>query len=229
MVATNRLTGHSPGFFSVYTFPPNQAVSQESQRKINEKRNQKPEYKDTKKIILKKTLNLIKDIKDEERKNLKKISSSGVFLSEDARYTGQIKETSVQLTVTSPPFLDVVQYSNDNWLRCWFNSINTNDISKGISVLKNIDDWCNVMSDVFKELYRITRHGGYVAFEVGEVRNGKVKLDEYVVPLGINAGFICECIMINQQEFTKTANIWGISNNQKGTNTNRIVIFRKNA
>ena len=35
MVATNRLTGHSPGFFSVYTLPPNQAASQNSQIKIN--------------------------------------------------------------------------------------------------------------------------------------------------------------------------------------------------
>src|SRR4030095_11835222 len=36
MVATNRLTGHSKGFFSVYTLPPNQAVSIQSQRRINE-------------------------------------------------------------------------------------------------------------------------------------------------------------------------------------------------
>ena len=35
MVATNRLTGHSPGFFSVYTLPPNQAVTVAAQRKIN--------------------------------------------------------------------------------------------------------------------------------------------------------------------------------------------------
>ena len=34
MVATNRLTGHSPGFFSVYTLPPNQAVTIERQKKI---------------------------------------------------------------------------------------------------------------------------------------------------------------------------------------------------
>ncbi|MCW5555974.1 MAG: site-specific DNA-methyltransferase, partial [Verrucomicrobiae bacterium] len=40
MVALNRLTGHSSGFFSVYTLPPNQAVSVQSQRKINEKRDQ---------------------------------------------------------------------------------------------------------------------------------------------------------------------------------------------
>ena len=42
MVATNRLTGHSPGFFSVYTLPPNQAVSITAQRKINADRDQTP-------------------------------------------------------------------------------------------------------------------------------------------------------------------------------------------
>ena len=33
MVAVNRLTGHSPGFFSVYSLPPNQAVSAEARRR----------------------------------------------------------------------------------------------------------------------------------------------------------------------------------------------------
>ena len=42
MVATNRLSGHSRGFFSVYTLPPNQAVSVERQKKINSKLNQRP-------------------------------------------------------------------------------------------------------------------------------------------------------------------------------------------
>ena len=36
MVALNRLTGHSAGFFSVYTLPPNQAVSVKSQIRINQ-------------------------------------------------------------------------------------------------------------------------------------------------------------------------------------------------
>jgi len=55
-----------------------------------------------------------------------------------------------------------------------------------------------------------------------------VKLDEYVFPLGIKAGFNCEGILINRQSFTKTSNIWGIKNMDKGTNTNRIVVFSKN-
>jgi len=83
------------------------------------------------------------------------------------------------------------------------------------------------MEKVFIELYRITKQSGYVAFEVGEIRRGKVKLDEHIVPLGIKAGFECLGVVINLQEFTKTANIWGVSNNTFGTNTNRIVLFRK--
>ena len=58
MVATNRLTGHSTGFFSVYSFPPNQAVSQKSQIRINKKRNQIPPYRDTFAIIMKKSKSL---------------------------------------------------------------------------------------------------------------------------------------------------------------------------
>ena len=83
------------------------------------------------------------------------------------------------------------------------------------------------MLDVFRELYRVTLPNGWVAFEVGEVRGGKIKLEEIVAPIGISAGFACMAVAINAQKFTKTANIWGVSNNSLGTNTNRIVLFRK--
>ncbi len=59
MVALNRLTGHSPGFFSVYTLPPNQAVSVEAQRKINEKRSQTPPPRDVARLILRKSRALL--------------------------------------------------------------------------------------------------------------------------------------------------------------------------
>jgi hypothetical protein len=93
---------------------------------------------------------------------------------------------------------------------------------------RTVETWSEVMGEVFDELYRITRHGGYVAFEVGEVRKRSIQLEEHVVPLGISAGFACECVLINQQTFTKTSNIWGVDNMASGTNTNRVVIFSKN-
>jgi len=228
MVATNRLTGHSKGFFSVYTLPPNQAVSADSQRKINVKMQQKPEHRDTRVIIFKKSKTLLSDVTIVDRKNLQHAGETARFLTFDARETKSIASGTVQLTVTSPPFLDVVDYVQDNWLRCWFNDLDAADAAKSITMSRSLEEWSAIMYGVFRELHRITKSRGFVAFEVGEVRNKKINLDEHIVPLGIKAGFTCIGIIINEQYFTKTSNIWGVDNNEKGTNSNRIVIFRKN-
>jgi hypothetical protein len=34
-------------------------------------------------------------------------------------------------------------------------------------------------------------------------------------------------VIVNSQKFTKTSNCWGVSNMSKGTNTNRVVLLRK--
>ncbi|WP_292346631.1 DNA methyltransferase [Methanoregula sp. PtaB.Bin085] len=227
MVATNRLTGHSKGFFSVYTLPPNQAVSQRSQQRINKKRGQEPDYRDTHRIILAKTRSLVRNMPEAEIRNLARAGKKAVLLTRDARSTPEIRDESVQLTVTSPPFLDIVQYRDDNWLRCWFNGLAADDVGKSITMARSVGEWTRVMGAVFEELYRVTRPGGFVAFEVGEVRKRTIRLEEHVVPLGLSAGFECPCVIINQQHFTKTSNIWGIGNMASGTNTNRIVVFRK--
>jgi hypothetical protein len=227
MIATNRLTGHSPGFFSVYTFPPNQAVSAASQTRINRRRGQTPEYRDTKAIILKKTQRLLRNVSCDDTVKLKAAAASAMFLTGDAGSTSTIPDGHVDLTVTSPPFLDIVQYTDDNWLRCWFNDLPLDEIAPRITMARTIDAWCAAMGRVFDELFRVTRGGGVVAFEVGEIRNGKVRLEDYVVPLGIRAGFHCEAVLINTQRFTKTANIWGVANNRAGTNSNRIAVFRR--
>ena len=111
----------------------------------------------------------------------------------------------------------------------WFNGLDAKAIGRRMTCLRSVEEWAAAMQPVFGELYRITRPGGWVAFEVGEVRRGEVRLEEVVAPLGMAAGFECEAVLINAQRFTKTANIWGITNNRLGTNTNRLEIFRKHA
>ena len=229
MVATNRLTGHSPGFFSVYTLPPNQAVSAENQLRINERLDQEPAYRNVRELIVKKSMQLQSSLTAQERDRLRRASGYAQFLEGSAAVTPALRDRSVQLTVTSPPFLDVVQYAKDNWLRCWFNSIDANDVGRRITMSRTVEEWSTAMGEVFAELYRVTRPLGWVAFEVGEVRRGSVRLEEVVAPLGIAAGFDCQAVLINSQRFTKTANIWGVANNKLGTNSNRIVIFRKPA
>lgn len=227
MVATNRLTGHSPGFFSVYTLPPNQALSAEKQVQINAKRQQIPEYRDTHALILKKSKQLLSGLMETEFTRLREVAGRARFLTGDARRTSAIPPGSIQLTVTSPPFLDVVQYAQDNWLRCWFCGLDAEAIGRGITMSRTLEHWSGVMGEVLAELHRITAPGGHVAFEVGEVRKGSVRLEEAVLPLGLQAGLEPMGLLVNEQAFTKTANIWGVSNNTHGTNSNRIVVFRK--
>ncbi len=229
MVATNRLTGHSAGFFSVYTFPPNQAVTAEAQIRINAQRKQSPTYRDTKAIIFKKSRQLLSGVTPDAIAHLKRAGAHAIFITGSAAATSDIADGTVDLTVTSPPFLDVVQYARDNWLRCWFNDLDMAEVEPRITMAKNVEAWRQAMAPVLNELYRVTRSGGVIAFEVGEVRKGKINLEEHVVPLALESGLDCEAILVNAQTFTKTANIWGVSNNTAGTNSNRIVVLRKPA
>src|SRR5690606_20756101 len=126
MVSLNRLTGHSPGFFSVYTLPPNQATSVKAQIRINQRRKQTPPERDIRGIIRKKSLSLLTDLLPEERSTLHSIDP--LLRTESAEQRDGLPDGSVSLVVTGPPFLDVVDYTDDNWLRGWFCGIDPRKI-----------------------------------------------------------------------------------------------------
>lgn len=225
MVAVNRLTGHSAGFLSVYTLPPNQAASIASQRKINEARRQVPSRRDLRAIVLKKTRTLLKDLTAEDRRVLAGAAARARIITRPAHDTPEIRDGSVDLVVTSPPFLTVVNYKLDNWLRCWFCGIDPRGVR--ITSAHRVEDWQRAMTPVLRELRRVLKRGACAAFEVGEVRKGTVRLEEAVVPAAMDAGLEPVFVLINTQAFTKTAAVWGVSNNRLGTNTNRVVLLRK--
>ncbi len=227
MVATSRLTGHSPGFFSVYTLPPNQAAGAAAQRRVNERFVQTPPDRDVVALILKKSMSLLRAVTDDDRRALAAGYDPAHLYSQDARERTGLPDQSVALVVTSPPFLDVVQYGDDNWLRFWFNGLDAAAIGQRITMSRSVEPWSEVMLRALQELHRVLRPGGWVAFEVGEIRRGSLRLDEVVAPLGVRAGLECVGILVNAQRFTKTSHCWGVANNAGGTNTNRVVLFRK--
>ena len=217
MVAINRLTGQSAGFFSVYTLPPNQAVSVESQRKINARRAQTPPLRDVPALIWKKSRVLLAD-GGIQAKNARLFTCP-------AGSTPDIADGSVALTVTSPPFLDVVQYAADNWLRCWFAGLDAEALA--ITQSRSVDEWQAFTHRTLAELARLTRAGGFVAYEVGEVRRGALRLEESVLAAAAGLPLQPLAVLINRQHFTKTAHCWGVANNASGTNSNRIVLFQR--
>ena len=219
MVALNRLTGHSRGFFSVYTLPPNQAAGIERQRKINERRGQRPEYREVAALILRKTRSLLRDLPTRAPTGRVR----GFFrqpVSDPFAYDGP----PVALSVTSPPFLDIVDYRADNWMRCWFAGIEPD--TAGITQTGKLEEWKELVRNALDRVAAISRPGSAFAFEVGEVRNRSLLLDRVVVEVARGTAWEPVCVLVNEQRFTKTSNTWGVRNNRAGTNTNRIVVLR---
>ncbi|MGG5812550.1 DNA methyltransferase [Falsiroseomonas sp. CW058] len=218
MVALNRLTGHSPGFFSVYTLPPNQAASVANQRRINARRGQVPPERDVPALILKKTAQLL-------ARGGPPPHPPALLTTGQAARMPALADASVALAVTSPPFLDIVHYAADNWLRCWFAGIGLDAVP--IARHGSEAAWEAMVRATLAELARVLRPGGHLAFEVGEVRGGRVLLERAVWRAAEGLPLERLAVLVNRQDFTKTANCWGIANNRRGTNSNRIVLMRR--
>ena len=222
MVAMNRLTGHSRGFFSVYTLPPNQATTIERQRKNNERRGQTPEYRDVAALILRKTRALLRDV----REAVPTGRCQG-FLRQSVAAPFGYAGSPVALAVTSPPFLNVVNYRHDNWMRCWFAGVDPGTVA--VTQTSKLEDWKDLVRRALVNVAAVTRRGGAFAFEVGEVQRGSLLLDQVVADVARETAWEPVCIVVNEQRFTKTSNTWGIDNNRGGTNSNRIVVLRRSS
>ncbi|MCX7869258.1 MAG: DNA methyltransferase, partial [Terrimicrobiaceae bacterium] len=208
MVAANRLTGHSKGFFSVYTLPPNQAASIKAQQRINPRRNQRPEPRPTRPRILRKSRQLLADPLPPGYGQ-----PAAAAFTASAHRLETIADGSAALVLTSPPFLDTVNYLDDNWLRMWFCGIEAR--REDVWMIGKLASWKLRMEMALGEIARILRPGGVAAFEVGEVRKGSLELETQILDAARSAGLEPLAILINSQEFTKTANCWGVDNNTK--------------
>ncbi|MXY23850.1 MAG: site-specific DNA-methyltransferase [Acidobacteria bacterium] len=220
MVAINRLTGHSPGFFSVYTLPPNQATTIERQRKTNARRNQRPEYRDVADLIRRKTRSLLRDVPRQAP-----AERNGGFFEQPVGEPFAYDGPPVTLAVTSPPFLDVVNYRSDNWMRCWFAGVDPEEVE--ITQTGNLEAWRSLVRETLENVASMASHDSVFAFEVGEVRSGSLLLDRVVVDVARDTPWEPVCVVVNEQAFTKTSNTWGVRNNRAGTNSNRIVVMRR--
>ena len=121
--------------------------------------------------------------------------------------------------------MNIVNYKADNWMRYWFAGIDPDAV--GITQTGKLDAWKTLVRGALDNVAAISRCGGVFAFEVGEIRNGSLLLDQVVVDVVRETAWEPVCVVVNKQVFTKTSNTWGIDNNRAGTNSNRIVVMRR--
>ncbi|MBI3396303.1 MAG: site-specific DNA-methyltransferase, partial [Spirochaetia bacterium] len=150
-----------------------------------------------------------------------------------ARELAGVKSGTVDLVVTSPPFLDKVDYLTDNWMRAWFLGLEEETRDLELAIIPDPAGWTDFMVEVVREMGRILRKGGRAVVEVGEVRHeGRIwNLEQELaerLPLKVRGAVIRpDQVLINAQQFTKLSNCWDVKNNEKGTNTNRCLVLIK--
>lgn len=106
-----------------------------------------------------------------------------------------IKNESIDLICTHPPYADIIRYSKE--------------IPGDISHLK-YEEFLKELEQVARESYRVLKKQGICAFMIGDIRR-----KGYVLPLGMNsmqkfvdAGFKIKEIVIKEQHNCRSADYW---------------------
>jgi len=89
------------------------------------------------------------------------------ILVADSRDLSRMGKNKVSLTVTSPPYHNAINYQEHQTSESWYRG------TVGIS----IDSWIEEMAEVFSQVYRVTKPGGFCCIVIGnEIIEGKIKL-----------------------------------------------------
>ncbi len=221
MVCLNRLTGHSSGFFSVYTLPPNQATSAVRQRKINEARRQVPPKRDVFEIVLRKTKALLKAPLPAElwrRGGQDPDGAGGAYAGDRRRQRRSDRDVAAVPGCgrLSDRQLAALLVRRD---RAGDGADHAAPVAGGLGALRrsllhaSSPAWCG-------------RAAGSRS-KWAKCAAATLALEHTVLSAAAGLPLQPLAVMINRQVFTKTAQCWGVDNNAKGTNSNRIVVFER--
>lgn len=116
----------------------------------------------------------------------------------DARNLNLIKDESVDLIATHPPYANIVKFTK-------------NKIEGDLSNVKNIDEFTKEMEKVAKECYRVLKPGRHCAILIGDTRKKKhfVPITSRVLEIFLRVGFILrENVIKLQWKMKSTREKW---------------------
>ena len=152
----------------------------------------------------------------------------------DAKEISKSKELKkfqgkVDLLLTSPPYLGIVNYAKQNWIRSWFLESDPIEISEKLDDDLNINQWVKFSKTTVTEFKKMLKPNGTAVFVIGDVAksaNSVIPLArEFAMMIRENKLFKNVWIFSDYiQGIDKTTRIWGETKG-KATATDRIVIL----
>jgi len=115
----------------------------------------------------------------------------------DARNLSKIDDNSIDLSLTHPPYVDIIKYSNK-------------EIKEDISSIHDLDEFCEQIEIIAKELYRVTKKNKYCAILMGDTRRNKMyqPLAFMVMQRFLKVGFALKEDIIKHQHNCKATGFW---------------------
>ena len=105
-----------------------------------------------------------------------------------------LQENSVDAVISSPPYMNALDYARDNRLRLWV--LGENDYKKyDAKSPRNIEDFKKLMKKVMKNIYPALKVNSYCIFVLGDVNKSKKSINtaSSVIDLASDmSGFDCE-------------------------------------
>jgi len=116
----------------------------------------------------------------------------------DARSLKNIKDGSIDLIATHPPYLNIIKYG-------------ATTVEGDLSASSSLDKFCVQMTEVAQECFRVLKAGKYCAILIGDTRRRRhfVPLAYSVMQVFLKAGFILKEDIIKLQHNCSTTRYWG--------------------
>lgn len=157
----------------------------------------------------------------------------GIAYRGDARKIKNVEDSSIDLIITSPPYLRVIKYGQYNWIRVWFLGENCKKVDQSLFFSQSLDKYCVFMSEVLKEIQRVLKPKSKAVLVIGDVKNkfgnhaenlAEQVWERCAKPLGFNlVEPIIEDIISDNEKVSK---IWG-KKRGNATKIDRILILEK--
>lgn len=151
-------------------------------------------------------------------------------------------ENSVQLIITSPPYLKTINYGKYNWIRLWLLNKEVEEVDKNVSIyhrtqkIKGLKDnlafenYAQYMQKLFNSWYEILKPKSYAFVVIGDIEEKNLAQDtwQYIQDNGgckLQLKITLEDTIENGKE-KKVTKIWGVKKG-RATKIDRILVLQK--
>ena len=157
----------------------------------------------------------------------------GKVYRQDAKKITRVKDSSIDLVMTSPPYTRVIKYGQFNWIRLWFLGENCKEVDKNLFFSQSIPKYCDFMTAVLKEMKRVLKSGAKAILVIGDVKDreterifnlAEIIFERCAQPLGFNLIGEIQPDLISDD--TKVSKIWG-KKRGNATKIDRILVLEK--